>query len=338
MALPQSSLSTICTFVQTFLRDGLDATNNNIRVVIGAPADAAQDHDGNKHRVNLFFYRFEPAGLGPNLLPGEPWLIRMHCLITVFGEIEDKISAGENELRVLGEIMRLFHEQPVLETLTVDGETLRLQVVFQPLTSDEMNHIWSTQSETSFRASLAYEMALGVVVPKQRHVPAPLVGAIGSELRARIDARHAPFGGNAFGPPVEAGEVPVEVESWAPRICFVRGGRCFQSIALSLSGGDVNGFNPPSIWVAGDSAATVTLRWQIWDSVTGWHDHPATLAVQPVSSGIDPDGTIPATLSNFALPFNNHAGQAVLYAVRQYTRSDGAVVQVRSNPLLVSVF
>ena len=38
------------------------------------------------------------------------------------------------------------------------------------------------------------------------------------------------------------------------------------------------------------------------------------------------------------LPSTTTAGQAVLYAARAVTRSDGAPITVRSNPLLVTLF
>jgi hypothetical protein len=55
---------------------------------------------------------------------------------------------------------------------------------------------------------------------------------------------------------------------------------------------------------------------------------------------IDPKQTTPSFFSmarNVTSPLSGR-GQAVLYATRDYTRPDGAVVTLRSNPLLLSVY
>jgi hypothetical protein len=63
--------------------------------------------------------------------------MRLYCLISAFGAPLDNVSAGENELRVLGEVMRLFHESPVLDTSEIlvgdqqagEGENFRFRRV-----------------------------------------------------------------------------------------------------------------------------------------------------------------------------------------------------------------
>lgn len=335
MALPESSLSIMCSSVADFLRERLDSLNNNIRVMIGAPSEAAQLDS--QHHLNLFFYHVEPAGFGLDPAADETWRIRMHCLITPFGILEEQISAGENELRLLGEVVRVFHEYPVLDLPDVQGEHVRLQVVMQPLSGDELNHIWSTQGDTSYRPSVAYEFAQGVVVPAQQGIEAPWAGRLGTQVFARMDARYASFTGSAAPPPVQAARVDTQVEDWAPRICLVHQSACAQSLALSV-GSEASAFTP-TVWVAGDTASTVTLQWEIWDSTVGWRAHPATVDVSPISSAIDPESIPSSGLATLALPFNDHAGQAVLHASRTFTRgATQAQETVRSNPLLVTLY
>ncbi len=337
MPLPTSSLSIVCSSIVEFVRQGLDATNNSISVTIGAPAEVAKDNT--QHRVSLFFYRFEPAGFGPDFTPADPWRIRLFCLITAFGVVEEQISAGDNELRLVGEVMRLFHETPVMEAVTVNDETVRLQVVFQPLGSDEINNIWSTQNDVSYRPSVAYEMALAPVVPSELGVGSPLVGAFGSQVFGTMDGRTAAFTGTTAHPPVTAHEVDTQVEGWPPSICAVSGGVCLQSVALEVGSTELSNFDPPSVWLAGDTSATVTLRWEVWDQTQGWRSEGPTLDTSPVTTGIDPDSGIPSGLPAIALPFTAQAGQAVLYAERDYTRgSDGAQLRVRSNPVLLTLY
>ena len=63
----------------------------------------------------------EPTGFTFGLDPGESWLLRLHCLITPFGAAESPVSSGENDLRLLGEVLRVFHEKPVLPALDLGG-------------------------------------------------------------------------------------------------------------------------------------------------------------------------------------------------------------------------
>ncbi len=336
MALPVSSLSIMCTAIAQFVRDQLDATDNNIRVSIGAPAEAANVSD--MHHLNLFFYRVDPAGFGPGTPSDEPMMVRLQLLITAFGILEETIAAGENELRILGEVIRLFHEVPVLASMNVNEEQVQLQMVLQSLSPDDLNHIWSTQKDTAYRPSVAYEVAIGPIVPSVRSTGSPMVGGIGSQLYPRMDARQAPFTGSVVIPPILATTVPIEMEDWAPVICFLVNSNCAQSLNFEAGSDEVNAFTP-NVWIAGDTTETVTLRWDIWDRQNGWRADGTTVETQPISIAINPDLAVPGTPETISLPFTDTPGQAVLYAVRSFTRgSDGVQIEVRSNPLLVNLY
>jgi len=334
MPLPPSSLSVVCSTVADRLRTHFKSSKYRIQVMLGNPAAA---NGGDNNRLNLFFYQFGPAGLGQYPAPDEPWLIRMHCLITAFTIKDIEASEGENDLRLLGNVMRVFHEHPILNVTDVDGTKYGLQSVFRPVSPDDINHIWSTQHNTNYRPSIAYEMSLVRIAPTSRAIGHPLVGALGIEARGTSLARHAEFTGTAGPWPVQPVEVDLALEGWVPRLCFVNGKRCYQSEALELAN---LGTTTPTrhVWVAGDPAMTVTLAWQSWDTSSGWRDAPDSLDVSPVTTRLDPNGPIPEALPSVSLPFSDHTGQAVLYARRSYTRADGVAVSVRSDPLLISIY
>ena len=340
MALPRSSLSQVCRAIADFVSVGLDASANSIQVMIGSPASAAPATTDTSHRVNLFFYRVEPAGFFTGDTPGDPWWVRLHCLVTGFGLDEDKVSAGENDLRLLGEVLRLFHEAPVQSALTVDDETFRLQVLFHPLGADELNHIWSTQGDVSYRPSVAYEMALAPVLPSERRPESPLVGRIGSEIRSVPAARTAPFAGAAAAPPVPRTMVDTSSPDWAPVISVVLDdGTCAQSLLFAHGSQELEDF-APHVWVAGEPDAPVTLVWQRWTSSGGWENVADTTDTTATDFVLDPDAAADAETVEVALPEELVAdgGQAVLYAQRSWVRgSDGVTITVRSNPLLVTV-
>ena len=279
MPLPVSSLSQVCRSIADFLSARLEAAQNHIQVHIGSPAAAAPtaSNDGD-HRVNLFFYRIEPNGFGPAADPDQTWMLRLHCLITSFGVDEDQISAGENDLRILGGVLSAFHEQPILAPLAINGTTIRTQVIFQPLGVEEINHIWGTQGDVAYRPSVAYEMALLPILPRHPRLGGPLVGAVGFQVRADEAGRHDAFSGVVTPPAVLAREVNTRLEGWAPSICFVAGGACVESVAFAVGSDALDDFEP-RVWVAGENGAAVNLRWEIWDSTNGWR--PA--AVAPVA-------------------------------------------------------
>lgn len=340
MALPRSSLSQVCRAIADFVSLGLDAGANSIQVMIGPPASAAPGTTDTTHRVNLFFYRIEPSGFFPGDTPGDPWWVRLHCLVTGFGIEEEQISAGENDLRLLGEVMRLFHEQPVLSAFTVGDETFRLQLVFLPLGADDINHIWSSQGDVSYRPSIAYEMTLVPVLPRERRIEPPLVGRIGSEVRADHAARTASFGGTLSAPPVQRAQVNSANPGWEPVISFVADGVCAHSLVFGRGSAELAGFQP-RVWVAGEPGSPVTLVWQRWTSAVGWQEVAEPLQTTATSLVLDPEQVAAAQTVALALPqaLRDAGGQGVLCAQRTWVRAaDGVSVTVRSNPLLVTVF
>ena len=98
------------------------------------------------------------TGFGSHELPNQTLWIRVYCIITAFAVDEDRISAGESDLRLIGEVLRLFHETPVLAPIDVGGEVMQAQVVLQPLGLDQIQQLWQTQSEVAYRPSVAYEV------------------------------------------------------------------------------------------------------------------------------------------------------------------------------------
>lgn len=340
--LPESSLSQVCNQIADFVRVGLDAASNNINVSIGSPSNL--DDSSDEHRLNLFFYRFEPSGFQAGARPDEPWRLRLFCMVTPFGIAEpsngETIGAGENELRMLGEVLRIFHETPILSALALNGITVRMQAVFMPITDEQINQIWSTQGDTAYRPSITYEMSLVPIIPSQLRSPPLLVGAIGAQARAGT-GRHAPFTGIVSAPPVPAAEVTIEDPAWTPLLCWVEGGTCHLSLAFDVDDPAFAAFSP-AVWLAGDPAATVELTWEVWQS-DGWTVVGTPISAQPYGTGIDPDA-IPEDPGNFPLALTLPASlapgdnslQLLLYAQRQVAGPPSRTL--RSNPLLITLF
>lgn len=343
MALPVSSLSIVCNEILDFVRAGLNASSNNISVTIGAPAEVPDSDE--EHRVNLFFYRFEPSAFQTAAFSNDPWRLRMFCLITAFGVLDDSVSAGENELRMLGEIMRIFREQPISNPTTVGSEQVRLQTIFSPATDEQVNQVWSTQGDTSYRPSVIYEMALAPIMPSVLRSDPPLVGGFGTESRAAAAGRYAGFTGSEHAPVVPAHYINVADPHWAPQLCWVYLDACHHTLALDVDAAGFATFEP-QIWLAGDPSTSVNLVWQVWNN-SGWSTVSPAVSATPVGTAIDPEN-IPAAVPgsfpfNLTLPIALAAGetgaQALLYAERSVIPYAGAdPVQIRSNPLLISLY
>jgi hypothetical protein len=330
MPLAHSSLSRACRAVADFLATGLNASSQSIQVTLGSPKVASDVQGDAGHRLNLFFYRFEPAGVGPFPAPGAPWPLRLHCLITAFAVEEDNVSTGEADLRLLGEVLRLFHERPVLDPVGVNGMSVRLHAVFETLGLDDLNHLWSTQGGATLRPSLAYELSLAPILPAKRAIPAPLTGRLGLGV--------ASFGAPPPDPRPEAPSVTsVEVDphrpDWTPQIAFVAGGRLHHTLALPVDDPQLQNLR---VWIAGTPGEQVTLRWGTWTAAEGWK--PGPTATAPVGGTvIDPDAVAAAPTTAVTPPFVDRAGQAALHAERTWTRPQGGQVTLRSNSLLVTL-
>lgn len=343
MALPESSLSIICTSISEFVRTGIGAAANNIAVSIAAPGEIPEAND--QHRLNLFFYRFEPYGFDADVRPDEVWRLRLFCMITSFGIDEDDIPAGENDLRVLGEIIRIFREQPVLAAVAVNGEQVRLQVLFSTVTDEQINQVWSTQGDTTYRPSVIYEMALAPVVPSELYTEPPLVGTLGNQAFSSMAQRYAPFSGTPQGPRVAYRHVDISNPQWAPEICWIYEDECAYSLSFDVES-DEFGDLTPAVWVAGDTGDSVDLVWEVWDTLEGWRSAGTPQTTTPFSTSIDPDNVpapVPSTFPQsvtlaVSIPTGESAAQGLLYARRSVTLIEGqAPFEVRSNPLLISL-
>ena len=345
MPIPESSLSLICTSVRDFVSNGVNAVANNILVSIGPPAEV-DVVDGGPHHINLFYYRFEPEGFNADVRTDEVWRLRLFCLITTFGVDEDSVPAGENDLRMLGEVIRIFREQPVLAAVAVSGEQVRLQVVFSPVTDEQINQVWSTQGDTAYRPSVLYEMALAPVIPSQLRVEPSRVGALGNQAFSGMAQRYAAFSGTTRGPRVPGRQVDINNPQWVPEISWVYQNECFYSLSFDVDSPEFAAFTP-ELWVAGDPNENVDIVWEIWDSLVGWRSTGSPVSVTPFSSAIDPDN-IPAPIPSIfpqivtlpvAIPGGENAAQGLLYAIRTVTLVVGQTpIEIRSNPLIISLY
>ena len=187
--LPVSSLSSAAYGLRDLLIRQIDELDDVTHIRIGHPGDNIKDlEDSDQNCLNLFFYDVNYDGYPADGSSDNPLFVRLHCLITAVGNKTSEpespgspnsrdVSRGENELRLIGEVMRTLHEQPLLAVSDVDGNPVAsLQVVPHTMNLDNLNHIWSTQTDISYRLSVAYEMSLAPVPLARPAEASPLVG------------------------------------------------------------------------------------------------------------------------------------------------------------------
>jgi hypothetical protein len=366
--IPLSAFSVAANSVRQLLVgaiEDLEAGN----VFISHPKEA--NPNPSVQALNLFFYRIDWDGYPADGMAEDPVYVRLECLITALGSAETvpgndggTVSAGESDLRLIGEVMRVLHQSPVV-SVTGGDQPMQLQAVFQPLTLDQLNHLWSTQPDTSYRLSVAYQFALMPVPLATALHRSPRVAGVGVDALAigapgAIAGSGLPAGGGT--PEVQRTLVDTAREDWVPHISFRAADGALRYV-LRLP--DIPAARQLQVLVAGAPGEPVQLVWEPWEwdydaNQGGWGVEAADGLSPEVTlpTGEDADNPFDPALidpiepeirlaQDVQLPFSTDPGeqvrrQAMLYATRQWERSrpqaDPQIVTLRSNPLLVSLY
>lgn len=346
--LPVSAISDAATRLRALLIGNIADLSDLKQVKIGHPKETLSTMVADLNSVNLFFYRVGYDGYPADGSSDNPFYVRLYCLVTAVGATptDSGPSTGENDLRLIGEIMRVLHEHPLVMVENKDGDAIaELQVVPHSLDLDSLNHIWSTQGDVAYRLSVAYEMSLAPIPLAEPVEQSPRVGAIGVEAWAHTSYVPLPTGG--FGIEASPRQVPrVEIDTappgWQPHICFADTGE--QALAYHLvvakSALPSSGSLSLKVALAGKAGTDVALVWETWNSTDGWLREDSGQDETLAGDTIDPDSffdpLVPAMLADVELPIDD-VGQALLYAERAWTSGDGSNRSVRSNPILVTV-
>lgn len=368
MALPETPLSKICAEITHQVSDFLKTSEYDVRVGVGSPSGVAPSPSDTEHHVSLFFYRFEPAVGVPNMQPGDPLWLRVHCIISAFAAPEEQRTAGENDLRIIGMIMQFFHEHSSFHIeIKVPGPTgsppegvpqlVAIDMIPAPLSLDDINRLWSTQREVAYRPSVAYEVALVPVLPDRRPATPRRVGSVHG-----VGEWNWPVAKAAkFAVPFLGGSVNLKRLDWTPLVCLVDLDKsedpastdvrvsCSQTISFLLGSEALLSWQP-AVLVAGvvDNHSQLFVRWETWDAQNGWQCAGSDVPVPKALTTIEPDKLSVEQVRDARIPLGlpmglsgQGGGQAMLYVVRKMTNPLDPTqkqVEIRSNPLLVTVF
>jgi len=328
--------------------------------------------------LNLFFYHVSYDGYPADGGADNPFYIRLYCLITAIGHELKKdetgntsgrdISKGENELRLVGEVMTVLHENPVLNLMDSDNQVIAsLEIVPHSVSLDDLNHIWATQgSETPYRLSLAYEMSLAPVPLSTPVQSAPLVGdpqllswgALARKPGAEKD------GLLRLSPEVAYLEIDTSMPDWMPHLALVNNPGTTHASLHYVFKVETASSVPLDLLVAGAEGEHLKLYWNVWrrkadNSVVAWREDiqdsltsEAVIQSQPPlpdifypnrinPSAIDARGLFKVRLPTEVAEPGTRTWQATLYAVRDWEHvnpADGSaplITAVRSNLLLL---
>jgi hypothetical protein len=340
MPLAASSLSVAARGLRARLAGAIDGLVEQ-NVTIAHPKEGCEPpaSSSGTHRLNLFFYDVSFGGHPADGTSDEPFYVRLSCLITALAVQEDTVSAGENDLRLLGEVMRVLHESPQF-ALEDGGETVALlQVVLTDLSLDDVNKIWSTQGDVAYRPSVAYELALAPVPLAGPPVPqSPLVVSIGVEARPDVSVPALPAEGfdvPTRRPSVAGLEVDGDNALWVPHAAFVSsGGELEYALVLDLAAAAAD----VDVLPVGKVGETLAVRWEVWTAAEGWLDATASPSetVQVGTDRLDPAAVDAAHVRSLTSPLAASPvvpSQALLHLVRDA----GTGGELRSNSLLLTV-
>jgi hypothetical protein len=341
-----NAISIAARNLRTYLSNRLGISEDNL--LIGHPTIAATTADSNPgdQFINLFFFRVEHGGYPADAKSADPFYIRIYCLVTAFGNNETgnhgtiTISAGENDLRLIGGVMAHLHANPVLEIEDPEENTIaQLQVVLSPMDINDINNIWSTQVDTPYRLSVIYELALAPIPLSVRRDTSKRVSRIGVDAQSDLIQRPLPDQGLGIEAKTRyAGKIHIQTaqEAWAPHLILLNAAQK-PVYTLVYERNDVPSRIP--VLSLGKADDSVSLVWEQWHAQQGWHDitpRPAP-SLKLIKDRFDPVDFDPTQAQNVLLP-SAAPGQLMLYAVRTITKPGGKALTIRSNPLLISVY
>jgi hypothetical protein len=147
----------------------------------------APDEPGSGRRVNLFLYKlaenpflknqdFTVKPGNPNQLIPAPLSLSLFYLLMPFAP-NDPLDGNATSHQILGEAMRVFHENPVIPANYLEpglaGARELLQIASNPLDPEELSRIWSTFAQP-YRLSVLYQVSsvqLDQLPESQRPLP-----------------------------------------------------------------------------------------------------------------------------------------------------------------------
>ncbi len=152
----------IIAFRDHMIQAAPEGVLDHVDMFIGHPAQVAELINAANNELNLvlFIYHIEHAGYPVHAKSDETSFVKMHCLLTAMTKLSQG-STGEMDLKLLGHVMETLHRNPLVSVRDDQGAIItQLQVVPTQTSMEDLARIFSTQFETSYRVSIAYELSM----------------------------------------------------------------------------------------------------------------------------------------------------------------------------------
>lgn len=92
--------------------------------------------------------------LKPSAVRRPPLALDLLFLITVISD------TNEHEKRIMGKVMQIFHDNPVIPPKyfqgALKGSNEEIKIIFHPFSIDDLTKIWNTFEESQYRLSVGY--------------------------------------------------------------------------------------------------------------------------------------------------------------------------------------
>jgi hypothetical protein len=172
--------------LQALLRDRM---TENAAITIAPPDAEITGLTG--RRINFYLYHLsENPFLKNQEIPGEgypgayghpPLSLNLHYIFTAFGEKDTAEHADLDAQHILGDVMRILHDIPIITPDLVEekkvskprildssllGQFEQIKITFQPASLEEISKIWTALPNVNFRRSVLYEVSVVQVQSK----------------------------------------------------------------------------------------------------------------------------------------------------------------------------
>lgn len=184
-----TAIAGVSLSLMALLRDRMTETAD----ITIAPPDVKVESITGK-RVNLYLYHMsENPYLKNQEIPGEgypgayghpPLSVDLRYILTAFGSSDTGKDADIEAQRILGDAMRVLHDNSIITPDLVEektpspkphrlladsllGEFEQVKITFQPAGLDEISKIWTALPNVNFRRSVLYEVSVVQVQSKK---------------------------------------------------------------------------------------------------------------------------------------------------------------------------
>jgi hypothetical protein len=158
-----------------------DVIRNATGVAVDVEKSPADDIADSTPLVHLYLYRVEQNSFfennawtrpAPTVLEAPPLGLNLFYLITPYGNGQIQVQ------RTLGEVMKVFHDLPVIPPSAFDpllaDTTEELRVVHRPMPLETMTEFWGAFEAKSYRLSVMYEASVALIDSSLSRVVSPV--------------------------------------------------------------------------------------------------------------------------------------------------------------------